>query len=523
MLKSMYFNRKLIRKIGRMNEKNINKLKLNTITPLMPQLATIISGFLIPRLILKYFGTNVNGLIQSITQFLSIITFMEAGVGSVIRYNLYKPLYDKNNYELSKIIVSARKFFRRIAFLFLGYTLILMFSYPSINKNEFSHLYTAILIAAMCISYFAQYYFGQVNQLLLTADQRGYIQYITQAITIVANTIACAIMIKMGAGIHIVKLATSIIFLIRPIFLEWYVNRHYRIDFKVTYEGEPIKQKWNGFAQHITAVILESTDIIILTIFTTLANVSIYSAYHMVVYGIKTLMATATNGIEVLIGNIIASNNIKKLESVFSFTEWAIHSIAGFVYGCTAILIVPFIMVYTKGVYDINYNVPIFALLITLANLSHTLRLPYSIIVLSSGHYRETQNSYIITSAINLVISVIFVKRFGLIGVAIGTLVSMVYQIIWLAWYSYKKILKRNLWYLIKQLFVDVVSFCTMYFIGSTLEIDQSSYYAWIISAIKITVICSIVLLFINFAVYSTNMKKIYYIWTKKHSREKTR
>ena len=180
-------------------------------------------------------------------------------------------------------------------------------------------------------------------------------------------------------------------------------------------------------------------------------------------------------------------------------------------------------MVYTKGVYDINYNVPIFALLITLANLSHTLRLPYSIIVLSSGHYKETQNSYIITSAINLVISVIFVKRFGLIGVAIGTLVSMVYQIIWLAWYSYKKILKRNLWYLIKQLFVDVVSFCTMYFIGSTLEIDQSSYYAWIISAIKITVICSIVLLFINFAVYSTNMKKIYYIWTKKHSREKTR
>ena len=47
MLKSMYFNRKLIRKIGQMNEKNINKLKLNTITPLMPQLATIISGFLI--------------------------------------------------------------------------------------------------------------------------------------------------------------------------------------------------------------------------------------------------------------------------------------------------------------------------------------------------------------------------------------------------------------------------------------------------------------------------------------------
>lgn len=73
-------------------------------------------------------------------------------------------------------------------------------------------MYTALLIAAICISSFAQYYFGIVNSLLLNADQRGYIQYVAQIITLILNTFACYIIIKLGASIQIVKLTTSLIF-----------------------------------------------------------------------------------------------------------------------------------------------------------------------------------------------------------------------------------------------------------------------------------------------------------------------
>ena len=39
--------------------------------------------------------------------------------------------------------------------------------------------------------------------------------------------------------------------------------------------------KRQGFAQHISAVVLDKTDIIVLTVFSTLENVSIYGVYNL--------------------------------------------------------------------------------------------------------------------------------------------------------------------------------------------------------------------------------------------------
>ena len=488
------------------------RLSLNTIAPLLTQLMTIISGFVIPRLILEFFGSEVNGLTQSITQFLSIITFMEAGVGSVIRFNLYKPLRNKNNEEISKIIVSANKFFRTIALSLTAYIIILAFAFPYISHSSFDNLYTALLIGAMSISYFAQYYFGQVNQLLLTADQRGYIQYFAQTITIAVNMFACVLLIHAGAGIHIVKLITSFIFLLRPLYLQIYVKKHYNLNYHIKYTEEPIKQKWNGLAQHITAVILESTDVIVLTIFSTLSTVSVYSAYHMVVYGIKNLFTTATSGIEAYIGNVIAGGDKLELNAVFSITEWTIHFFGTILYCCVACLITPFVLVYTKGILDTNYDVPLFGLLISLAYYSHTIRLPYSICVLSGGHYKRTQNSYIISASINILLSICTVIRYGLVGVAIGTVAGMSYQIIWLAIYCYKNILGRKLQYFFKQILSDGIIFAVVYIFSTYLSIDSLTYLAWCVLGIKVFIICVSISLLVNCIFYGKQMA----VWLKK-------
>ncbi len=60
-----------------------------------------------------------------------------------------------------------------------------------------------------------------------------------------------------------------------------YVNRHYAINRKIVYDREPIQQKWNGIAQHIAAVVLNQTDIVVLTIFRPITDVSIYSVYNL--------------------------------------------------------------------------------------------------------------------------------------------------------------------------------------------------------------------------------------------------
>ena len=474
------------------------RLFLNTVTSLLLEVVTIISGFIVPRLILSHFGSNVNGLVQSITQFLAIISFFEMSVGSVVRFNLYKPLANHDHAQISRVIVAANKFFRTLALILLGYTLVLMFVYPLFGHREFDGVYTALLIAAMCISSFAQYYFGQVNQILLTADQKGYIQYIAQILTIILNTIACVVLIEFGAGIHMVKLSTSLIFLLRPVFLQWYVHRHYSIDYSIKYDKEPIDQKWNGVAQHISAVILDQTDVIVLTVLSTLANVSIYAAYNMIVAGIKKLVTTATSGIQAKLGDIIARENNEELQSVFAATEWIIHTVAVFLFGCTLVLVVPFIMVYTRGVTDANYNIPVFAVLITLANASHSLRLPYSMLILTAGHYKQTQHSYLIAAGLNILISIAFVYFYGLIGVAIGTLFSMTYQTVWMAWYSYKNILKRNSSRFWKQIVVDVICLTLVYLVTKPIHLPIRSYVNWLVLAAINAVIVAIIVAIVN-------------------------
>ena len=490
-----------------MNRKKL--LALNTSSSLIFQLTTIICGFIVPRLILQTYGSEINGLINSIMQFLAIIAFLELGVGAVIQSSLYKPLAEKNNVEISKIVVSGQKFFSRLATILLVYVVILMGLYPLLAKSNFGFLYTATMILAISISSFAQYYFGIVNSLLITANQRGYFSFNIQTITLILNTIACFILIKLGASIHIVKLTTSLIYLARPVILSLYVKKNYKINWKIKYNEEPIKQKWNGIAQHVASVILDSTDNIVLTLFSGLQAVSIYSVYNLVVSGVKRLLLSMTNGIQSLMGELLAKKEYERLNKFFGWVEWSIHTGTIFIFGVTAILIVPFVEVYTLGIHDANYIQPNFAILIVAANAGHCLRLPYNLIILAGGHYRQTQSNYVVASIINIILSVLLVKSFGLIGVAIGTLVAMFYQTIWMAIYDSKNLIHWPIKYFIKQLLVDGVTVLSFAIISKFFTINDITWLSWIIYSIKISLISLVFVGIINIIFYKQYINRI--------------
>lgn len=484
-------------------------LAKNTAASLIAQITTLICGFILPRLFLQHYGSEVNGLVNSISQFLSVIAFLELGVGAVVQSSLYKPLAEKDNQQISKVMVSANKFFQRLARILLVYVISLMIIYPYIANQNFGFIYTATLIAAISISSFAQYYFGIVNSLLLNADQRGYIQYNAQTVTIILNTIVCAIMISMNGTIQVVKLVTSIIYLARPIILQIYVNNHYKINWKIKYTQEPIKQKWNGVAQHVASVVLDGTDTIVLTVFSTLPNVSIYSVYFLVVKGVKTLFLSVTNGIQALIGELWAKQELDQLKSFFGWIEWLIHTGTTYVFSCTAALIVPFIQVYTLGIRDANYIQPTFAVLLTLANAMHCLRLPYNIMVLAAGHYKQTQRNYIVAAILNIVVSVLTVKIWGLIGVAIGTLVAMTYQTIWLAIYDSRHFIYWPLKKVIRQFLVDIISSFLIISFGSHIVLKDITYFNWFFMAIKVAIVALFVAFCLNSLFYRSKMHRL--------------
>lgn len=493
--------------------KSINratKLALNTSLSLCLQFTTIICGFILPRLILISYGSSVNGLVNSISQFLGIVSLLDLGVGAVVQSTLYTPLADKDYDSISKIYKSASRFFRKIAFILLIYVTALLFIYPHFVKENFSGVFTITLIVAICISSFAQYYFGVVNSLLLAADQKGYITYFTQIITLIINTAVCAILIKTGCSIQVVKLTTSLIFLMRPIVYNAYVNHNYKIDKKVILDTEPIKQKWNGMAQHFASYLILGTDNIILTLFSSLSNVSIYSVYYLVIGGVNNIFYSITNGFQSLMGDMLAKKETDKLYSFFSSMEWMFHTSITLIFGCTSVLVLPFVQVYTAKVNDANYYQPIFAVVISIAYAAHCMRLPYHVLIKAAGHYRETQMSYIVSTILNIVISITTVKIFGLIGVSLGTLIAMLYQTIWMAWYDSKHIINWPFKNFLKQLAIDILTILIGSLATFKIPLLSISYYSWVVQAIEVFCVWCIIVLIINLLFYRDKLIMVF-------------
>src|SRR5574344_846181 len=103
---------------------NAHYLKLNAFFGLINQIVSLVCGLLIPRLILVYYGSTVNGLVNSIVGILNFISLAEFGVGAVVQSALYKPLADNDMEKVAGIYNSAKKFFRVIGIVFLVFVII---------------------------------------------------------------------------------------------------------------------------------------------------------------------------------------------------------------------------------------------------------------------------------------------------------------------------------------------------------------------------------------------------------------
>lgn len=496
-----------------MKEKSRTKLlAYNSITSLFSQVATVICGLVLTRFIFSYFGSSVNGLVASITQFLGFISFLEMGIGAVVKSALYKPLADKDYDEVSKIIISTKKFYRTIAKILIIYTVILAIVFPIISREEFSPIYTGSLVLIIFISLFAQYYFGMPYQLMLNADQKTYIPTLICCVTLIINTCLSAVFIYMGASIQIVKLVTSLVYVVRPVFYNIYVRKHYPLNERQILNEEPLKQKWNGLAQHIAYVVVNYTDIVVLTVFSSLANVSIYTVYHNVTIGVQQVISCISVGISAMLGNVLYSESKERLREAFGLVEWFFHTVTVVFFTITGILIIPFVQLYTRGVEDANYIVPVFAILITIAQASYSIRTPYETMVLVANHFKQTQRSAIIEVIINIGISVVLVFNFGLPGVAIGTLAAMSYRTFYFVFYLKNNILDYNIWRFIKLLILDFIQIMICLGICCCLLEFHSgvdSVIDWIIRAIITSVISITVCVSVNYIYNRQYLKEI--------------
>lgn len=479
----------------------MKKTSINIISALLLQLVIILNGLIVPKLILDCFGSEVNGLISSLTQFLNYIILFEGGVGDVVVSCLYKPVANKDNYKISSVIKSAKSFFHKIAYIFLAYQLILAIVYPFFIKTSFNWAYVFSLTLILSINLFMQYFFSISWKLLLKADQKVYISSYIQIVAILLNAFGTILVIKAFPNVHIVKLFTSIVYVLQPILFGIYGKKHYNINKEVPADTQALNQRWDGFGITLASFIHKNTDVIILTFFSTLNSVSVYTVYMFVVNGLKSLIISISSGMIPLIGNLYAKNECEKLNSAFDLYEFIICTVSFLSFAVCVNMITPFVIVYTKGINDANYFQPVFAVLLIISELTFCIREPFSNMTYAAGHFRRMSKIAYAEAILNLILSVIFVINFDIIGVAIGTLIAMSLRTIFQVDYISKNILYRK-----KRKFYKTISILSSAFVCSVMLnncfmiVHITSWISWFIQAmIAFVITLSIFIVFIIF------------------------
>lgn len=471
------------------------KAVINTMTSIIAEIVSIICGLILPRLILGAFGSSYNGITSSISQFLSCVVLLRAGVGSVTRAALYKPLAKKDINEISGIVNATAIFMKKVALIYVGALLIFACIYPFFVRDSFDWIFSATLVLIIGSSTFVDNYFGIAYQMLLQADQKNYINTIPQIVTTILNTIIAAILIYCGASIHFVKIGSALVYFVRPLFLSYYVKKKYDIDSSVAPNNSAISQRWDAFAQQAAAFVNNNTDVIVLTMFANIKEVSVYTVYYMVANGLYKVEQTLTDSFEAAFGNMLAKKENKVLQENFKIVEYLVFTSAAFLFICGAVLIMPFAKVYTLGICDVSYERPLFGALMCINQFLFCIRLPYHMLVDAAGHFKQTRNGAIFEAFLNVIVSVTLVVKFGLIGVTIGTFCALLFRTLQYSVYASKNILHRKYSTVVVHVLLSILQACTVAFLLRFVYVPRfDSYIHWFVYAIEVAAVVAAVL-----------------------------
>ena len=483
--------------------KGMKALRLTTLSTLLLEIVTLVSGLIMPRLILSYFGSTSNGLISSITQFLGFSTILRAGLGGAIRAALYRPIAENDQDEISAIMAATEQHMKKVAGIIavaiLGFACI----YPFFVIEEYKWLYAFTMVLIIGSGTLVENLFGIKCQILLQADQKYYIATLVAIVGHVLVTLTSAIIIVCGGNMHMVRIGAVLAAFIKPLLLNVYVKKHYNINWKAKPDEKAIGQRWNAFFQQVAAVMNETVSLVILTLLQPLASISVYTVHSMVVFNIRSIVNSFCAGSNSTFGSILASGDEYELRKTFFFIEWLIFAVGCLLFSITAVMLTPFVMLYTASITDVDYYQPLFGILMVLSAFVFSVKHPYQYLVEGAGKFKETRNGAILEVGINVAASVLFVLKFGFVGVLMGILCSSIIRTVEYALFAFKHLLHVSRWHLVKHFLLLGITFASCFVVGKLVcFIPYTSYFEWALNAVFVAIASAVIVLVVSLLFY---------------------
>lgn len=418
----------------------------NMITAVSSNVLTIIVGLVAQAVFIKILGSEYLGLNGLFSNVISMLGIVELGMGSAIIYNMYKPIAENDHEKIKSLMHFYKKSYLIITLIIsiIGIMIIPFIKYivdiesVTVDVNVYL-VYILFLLETIC-SYILSY-----KRSMLYADQKEYItNIIHMGYTIIVNTMQLTFL-YFTHDYYLYLIIKVIMRLVENIVISSYVNRRYSylLDNNVTKldskTEKDIFQKIKALFFHkIGGFIVSGTDNIIISKYLGLVTVGLYSNYYMIINAVQTVINHIIQATRASVGNLLVTESKKKQFDIFNKIRFVNFWISCFSSICIFVIMDSFITIWI----GYKFVLPTKVLLVLVINFFIvSSRSTYGAFKEAAGIFYEDRFVPIIESLLNIVLSIIFVKKFGLMGVFMGTVASGL--VLWC--YSYPKYVYKNL------------------------------------------------------------------------------
>lgn len=433
-----------------MRESRVHKSLLNAKTNLIFYLIFVLLSFFSRKIFLENLGADFMGLSGTLSNILGLLSLAEMGVSAAISYSLYKPL-ERGDKETIKEIVSVLGYmYQKIGLIILFVAFVVSLFLPLIFNDTIFDLsliflaYYSLLISVL-LGYFLNY-----KQILLTADQKGYVVtgYL-QGVAVVKVILQMLFAYYWKSFYAWIYLELFFSFL-ACVILNRRIRRTYPwLDTNVS-EGRKLFERHKKiitftkkvFVHKIKDFLSTQSDQIFIYAFVSLKMVAFYGNYILIVSKVSSAFDYALNSFNAGIGHLVAEGNKDNNLCVF----WELVSIrfivAGFLIFSIFNFMEPFILLWLGNQYILDRTI-LFLLMINIFIMQ--TRGAVDVFNTAYGHYADTWSAWV-ELTINITVTIIAAPFWGIAGILFGKIASTILVvIIWKPYYLFKIGFKKRI------------------------------------------------------------------------------
>jgi len=431
------------------------RVRKNLVSSLIYQVVLISISFLLPRLYLENFGSEINGVLSTIKQIFAYMWLLEAGVGLATTQALYKRLGEEDYKGAGSVLSATKLYYLKTGFVYLGIVLLIAVLYAYFIPTGITGHVVFLLVFLNAVPGLFSYFVYAKYRVLMEADGRKYIINNSETVVQLLSNLGKVLVLFLTDSLILIQLVYCVIALCQLIFLYIYAKKRYTwLDFSLPPDFKAISQKNSVIAHQLSGMVFSNTDVILISVMCDFKAVSIYTIYNIFFSQMQNLITSIVSGVNFKFGQMFYADR-ERFYKAYDIYE-KLYIMATFViYTLMAVFLLPLIQLYTKGINDADYTNETLLILFVIMNLLANTKMPSGNVIEYSGEFSQTRSHAIWEMAINLTVSVAAIYYIGIIGAIIGTVAALIYRNIVAVYHVNKKVIKRSVFATYKSFLIN--------------------------------------------------------------------